>query len=70
MRIKNFYITFTLSISGVNIISETEYNLQGRVKFPIGGNAANELLARERKQTRLDSGADSKVWMKEDAILH
>jgi len=23
-------------------------------------------LARERKQTRCDSGADSKVWMKED----
>jgi hypothetical protein len=36
------------------------------VKFPIGGNAATKLLARERKQTRLDSGADSKVWMKED----
>jgi hypothetical protein len=38
------------------------------VKFPIGGNAVYELLARERKQTRLDSGADSKVWMKEDAF--
>jgi len=39
------------------------------VKFPIGGNTANELLARERKQTWLDSGADSKVWMKEDEIF-
>ena len=39
------------------------------MKFPIGGNAVNELLARERKQTRLDSGADSIVWMEEDVIL-
>lgn len=43
---------------------KTEY-LQGRVKFPIGGNEAQMPLARERKQTRLDSGADSKVWMEE-----
>jgi len=39
------------------------------VKFPIGGNAANELLARERKLTRFDSGADSIVWMEEDMLL-
>ena len=36
------------------------------MKFPIGGNAVNELLARELKLTRLDSGADSIVWMEED----
>jgi len=39
------------------------------VKFPIGGNTAEVPLARERKQTRFDSGADSKVWMEEDAIF-
>jgi len=39
------------------------------VKFPIGGNTAYKLLARERKQTRFDSGADSKVWMEEDAFF-
>ena len=39
------------------------------MKFPIGGNAAIKLLARERKQTRFDSGADSKVWMEEDAFF-
>jgi len=39
------------------------------VKFPIGGNAVNELLARERKQTRLDFGADRIVWVEEDAIF-
>jgi hypothetical protein len=39
------------------------------VKFPIGGSTAIMLLARERKQTRFDSGADSKVWMEEDAFF-
>jgi hypothetical protein len=39
------------------------------VKFPIGGSTAIKLLARERKQTRFDSGADSKVWMEEDAFF-
>jgi hypothetical protein len=67
--VKNANKLFTLFIFGDNIFIETEYNLQGRVKFPIGGNAAIRLLARERKQTWLDSGADSKVWMKEDAFF-
>jgi riboflavin transporter FmnP len=45
-----------------------KYNLQGRVKFPTGGNAANSPLARELTLTRCDSGADSKVWMGEDRM--
>jgi len=28
------------------------------------------LLARERKLTRFDSGADSIVWMKEDKVIN
>lgn len=36
------------------------------MQFPTGGNMAHEPLARERKLTWLDSGADSKVWMEED----
>ena len=35
-------------------------NLQGRVKFPIGGTV------RKRKQIRCDSETDSIVWMRED----
>ena len=34
-------------------------DLRGGVKFPTGG------IARERKLNRLDSGADSIVWMEE-----
>ena len=37
--------------------------LQGRVKFPIGG----EKTVRERKLNRCESGTDSTVWMEEDA---
>jgi hypothetical protein len=46
------------------IISHVKENiLQGRVRFPTGG------IARERKQIRLDHGADSTVWMKEDMLV-
>lgn len=43
-------------------------NLQGRVKFPTGGNVR---LVREPciRLIRCDSETDSKVWMKEDAFF-
>lgn len=45
-------------------------NLQGGVEFPTGG------IARERDAHdpvtlfKMNSGADSTVWMKEDAAVH
>ena len=39
-------------------------NLQGRVKFPTGGKAREPY-----GMTRLDSEADSKVWMEEDKTI-
>jgi hypothetical protein len=41
-------------------------NLQGWVQFPTGGKARERCRA---SQIRLNSEADSKVWMEEDRIV-
>jgi hypothetical protein len=49
---------------------QTEYSmpgyLQGRVKFPTGGDKLSALSPRAERQIWLESKADSTVWMKED----
>ena len=50
-------------IISANIVKDKLIILQGRVRFPTGG------IARERKQIRCDSGADSTVWMGEEMLM-